>query len=1243
MRRLCLSVGLGALIACGVTAQTIQAKIDSAIATAKTCTGQRCSDSKVSSIVRTFEDAKLLLTAYEQIIITGLGAGGTTPAPAVVTQTATSITPFGTTLTGTANPRGFATTAYFEWGLTPSYGNQTTSQAMGSGSTATAVGGGGITGLACETIYHFRVVASSSGGVANGSDATFTTSACPASAPDAVTGVADTITQTTAILRGTVDPNGATTIAVFAYGTSATYGSLTTEQDMGSGTTAVAVGGGSISGLTCNTVYHFRVVATNSVSTSVGSDATFTTSACPIAAPTVTTGSAASVTATTATLQGTANPNSASTTGLFQYGVSTAYGSSTAPASLGSGAMAVSITGGAITGLTCNTLYHFRAQATNSGGTANGADNTFTTASCPIAAPTVVTDAASLVTQTTARLNGTVNPNSASTTAYFELGTSTAYDTRTPDISSGSGGSPVATTADLSSLTCNTLYHARLRATNSGGTGFGSDVTLTTSACPLLAPTVVTGSAGSIGQTSATLQGTANPNAVPTSANFVWGTTTGYGNTTLVQDMGAGSMAAAVGGGAITGLVCNTLYHFRVTATSGGGTSNGADNTFTTSACPVAAPTVVTGAASSVTQTTATLNGTVNPNSASTTSVFQWGMSTSYGTTSTPVSAGSGATPVAASTNLTGLTCNTTYQFRIQATNAGGTSNGANASFTTSACPILAPTVVTGSAASITTTTATLQGTATPNGTTTTGSFQYGLSTGYGSSTTPASLGAGSSPVAITGGALTGLACATLYNFRATATNAGGTTTGANATFTTSACPVQTPPTVVTSPVSAVGQTSVTFNGTANPNGSATSGFVRYGLTTGYGSQTTAQNFGSGSSVVAFSGHTATGLTCGTTYFFRLQATNTGGTTLGTGSSVTTASCTSVPGTVYTLDDFTGGNRIVQPAETNPRFRFLWNENNNLSGSASASTVAITATSPPPGFTASIKDTFTQTLLAEGGVTQFQFYPYTIGTLGLSPDGWQYMRSLTDGSPAWTIGQVNRMRFWVKVPSNTPQPSTAGNSNFQFGTYLRELGDSFTTAESNNWHFYHLFNFFGTGEWEQVIIDTHPSYQRAGPPNNDIGNKAFPSTVTPTYTYFDLMTRFYLDSGYTVFPSNPNDISFGGFEPYVETYPEAINEVYAVHAVYVPGTNTLRLGWNRNKDDCSTVHEVRYAFTDIHVSGWNAATAAPGGSITPPNCGGYNMMAWSSSAITVTGQTQIYLAIRPVGSTLFTQIRLPLP
>jgi hypothetical protein len=187
-------------------------------------------------------------------------------------------------------------------------------------------------------------------------------------------------------------------------------------------------------------------------------------------------------------------------------------------------------------------------------------------------------------------------------------------------------------------------------------------------------PTVVTGTASSVTQTSAVLNATVNPNEGAVSdCHFEYGPTVSYGTSVPCSALpGSGNSAVAVSA-AIGSLSANATYHFRIVSTNSGGISPGADHTFT--ALPNA-PAVVTGAVSSVTPTSATLNATVNPNDGGVSDChFEYGTSTSYGF-SVPCSSlpGSGNSPVAVSASVSGLGANTTYYLRIVATNAGGTS-----------------------------------------------------------------------------------------------------------------------------------------------------------------------------------------------------------------------------------------------------------------------------------------------------------------------------------------------------------------------------------------------------------------------------------------------------------------------------------------------------------------------------------------------------------------------------------------
>jgi hypothetical protein len=200
--------------------------------------------------------------------------------------------------------------------------------------------------------------------------------AVAAGPPSATTGAAKNVTQNTATLTGTVDPQGTATTYRFEYGTSTAYGLQTPDTDAGSGTGAVDAAA-ALGGLTTDTTYHYRVVATNAAGITRGSDHTFKTTAAP-GPPTASTGSAHNVTPVAVRLTGTVDPNGRATTYRFEYGTSTSYGASTADAGAGSGQSAKSVSA-SITGLTPNTRYHYRVVATNDAGIARGRDRSFVT------------------------------------------------------------------------------------------------------------------------------------------------------------------------------------------------------------------------------------------------------------------------------------------------------------------------------------------------------------------------------------------------------------------------------------------------------------------------------------------------------------------------------------------------------------------------------------------------------------------------------------------------------------------------------------------------------------------------------------------------------------------------------------------------------------------------------------------------------------------------------------------------
>jgi hypothetical protein len=199
------------------------------------------------------------------------------------------------------------------------------------------------------------------------------------------------------------------------------------------------------------------------------------------AEPTASTGNATAITPTSATLSGTVNPEGQATTFYFEYGTTTSYGSQTAMTAAGAGSADLKVTASA-SALAPNTTYHYRVVATNDSGTTLGSDVSFKTPKPP--APVVSTGHAKTVTQTSATLTGTVNPEGQATTYVFQYGTSTVYTNQTTAASAGSGTKTVSASAPLGPLTSNTTYHYRLAATSVNGTTYGHDVSFKTARPP---------------------------------------------------------------------------------------------------------------------------------------------------------------------------------------------------------------------------------------------------------------------------------------------------------------------------------------------------------------------------------------------------------------------------------------------------------------------------------------------------------------------------------------------------------------------------------------------------------------------------------------------------------------------------------------------------------------------------------------------------------------------------------------
>ncbi|HTB50105.1 MAG TPA: NHL repeat-containing protein [Solirubrobacteraceae bacterium] len=203
----------------------------------------------------------------------------------------------------------------------------------------------------------------------------------------------------------------------------------------------------------------------------------------------------------------------------------------------------------------------------------------------------------------------------------------------------------------------------------------------------LTVPDVATEAPSAVQQTSATLRGSVNPDGTSVSAcQFEWGTEAGSYPNALpcaapgLPLTGSSPVAATV---ELTGLAAGYVYHYRLSATNENATIYGRDQAFESTPLP---PTVGEEFVSEVAGSDATLHALVNPGGGETTYHFDYGTSTAYGL-STPESAtvGNDHSEHQVSVGIQGLSPDTTYHYRIVATNssAPGGVPGSDQTFTT--------------------------------------------------------------------------------------------------------------------------------------------------------------------------------------------------------------------------------------------------------------------------------------------------------------------------------------------------------------------------------------------------------------------------------------------------------------------------------------------------------------------------------------------------------------------------------
>jgi hypothetical protein len=437
-----------------------------------------------------------------------------------------------------------------------------------------------MTGLTSNTAYHVRAYARNAQGTSYGQDRPFTTILLPLAT--VTTAAVTSISYTTALGGGNVvSDNGA---SVTSRGVCwATTSGPTTANSKYTEAGGVGVFSAPMTGLLANTKYYVRAFAVNGGGTSYGNEVSFTTLNPSV--PVLTTKPISGISSNFAGSGGVISTDGGSA--ITAKGVCWSINPNPTTANSktvdGSGPASYNST---LTGLTHLTQYYVRAYATNALGTGYGDQLIFTTSDLvtpPPGVPILGTSPSTITGSTTASSGGYVSSDGGSPVTMRGVCWSQSHNPSLADACSTDGGTGVGYfTSTITGLSgCGVVWYVRAYATNSTGTGYGNENSVSTG----LLPTVATASVTNIGNYTADSGGSITDDGgcaiTQKGVCWSWNPNPTTANPKTTQGAGSGAFVSTV-----TPLYGNRTYYVRAYATNSVGTTYGQQEVFTTTTPP---------------------------------------------------------------------------------------------------------------------------------------------------------------------------------------------------------------------------------------------------------------------------------------------------------------------------------------------------------------------------------------------------------------------------------------------------------------------------------------------------------------------------------------------------------------------------------------------------------------------------------------------------------------------------------